>query len=181
MAIVGTFQKNVNGTPVTVAATDGGAFCITLDDILYSAPTLESVMERAKRHLRVRKVEHAIPLVIKGENGYLCRAILRGRHARTDEFLFTITLPSGETKKEGLKYPTIVADGADVTDEQITEANRLISIAREHTRAADQYVYALQKDDKGRRRQVLYPGGLLTAAENAAVIALDGGGQEATS
>lgn len=169
MADIGTFKSEVSGTMVTVTVTDGGAFCVTLDDMRYTGATLDAVLEKAKRALRVRKVEHAIPLVIKGDHGYLCRAVLRGRNRRTDEYLFTITRPSGETEKEGLKYPNILSLGADVTDEQITEANRLIGIARLHTSAADSYVYALQKDGTGKPRRTLYPNGLLEAAEAAAL------------
>lgn len=154
--VIGKTQIEVRGEKITVTVNRAGTFMADIGGETVMESTLSAVEEKAKRLTRAQKIEHAIPVVLKGktaddfglrlnkdealERKYV-RAILRGKNARTSQYLFTL-VPDG--KKIALEYPDIILLEGDITDEQLAEANRLAAATRDATNAEWNFVTAIK-------------------------------------
>jgi hypothetical protein len=135
----------IDRTSYPVELTSRRTFKTTVGDVELEATTWDELEQKVRKTLQRQKVEYQIPVVLfleknrenRDTTSYV-RAMLRGRNERTRAFLLTI-----DGKKEAMDHPRIVALGDKLTDEELTELNRLSALRREAGRAESTYLAAL--------------------------------------
>jgi hypothetical protein len=168
--VIATVKKEVAGQDVEIQVTKYLTFQWEHGDGTEREDSWEKLEPKIARALRVAKIEHAIPVVLLyGEGGEeskrWVRAILRGKHSRTSEFLLTV----GDKKVRVDQYQRVMP--AAVTDEQIAKLNALLDAAEAARKAANSYANQVA----GSWRERVYLGRVIEDAEKKVLDGETGG------
>jgi hypothetical protein len=159
---VGTLKVQDRTLDVFVNPDRWWVFWVTVDAKQIASQERDKLATLASQEVSRRKIQLSIEVVMvnpeKDGPAYV-RATLRGRHARTREYLFTV-----DGKPARLDYPHIVALGSDMPDEGLAELNRLAAETKRAQQAQGEMV------DQYRRKRSLFPETLIQEAEKAAGI-----------
>lgn len=164
--------RTVSGTEVAVEVTTDLSFRCTVGGETLYATDWKSLEGKIQRVLRTQKIEHKIQVVLQSGGAFFgsviekaktkyIRATLRGKNARTGEYLFT--LDGGA--KVAIDSPTLVCLGNEITDDELLEACRLGQLHEEAQRLDRDFIRRFK--DKGPR--ILSAAHLIAKAERKIV------------
>lgn len=133
----------------------GIRFHADVDGSELHAPSFEEIEKKIRAEVSRTRVQLSIPVILRADrhmgrnfpgHHYYVRATLRGKNARTSQYLFTIE-KTGE--KVSMEHPTIVALGGQLTDEQLLGLNKLEIASQIARQAVSDFLFDRVKENAG--------------------------------